>query len=101
MNDVKYKGYDCISFNIKVTMNKRWIPTFLNMLKYMETLGGLGASRLLAFYSDGDGDFRPKFESEIDFPETTLDPKTCIPNDNGYRSTRENLSGVHRIYDAG
>ena len=32
------------------------------MLKYMEQLGGLGGSRKVSFYSDGDGDFRPKFK---------------------------------------
>lgn len=42
-------------------MNERWIPHFLSMIKYMERLGGLGSSRKVSFYSDGDGDFRPKF----------------------------------------
>ena len=49
------------TFNIEVTMQKRWIPHFLSMLKYMEQLGGLGGSRQVGIYSDGDGDFRPKF----------------------------------------
>ena len=53
-------------FTIKVKMNKRWIPHFLGMLKYMQKLGGIGASRELTFYSDGDGDFNPKFEWDID-----------------------------------
>ena len=39
------------------------------MLKYMEQLGGLGGSREVCFYADGDGDFRPKFKFSIDFEE--------------------------------
>lgn len=46
-------------------MNERWIPYFLGMLKYMEHLGNIGSSRKVSIYSDGDGDFRPKFDWEI------------------------------------
>jgi hypothetical protein len=45
---------------ITVRMKERWMPHFLSMLKYMEQLGGLGGSREVSFYADGDGDFRPK-----------------------------------------
>ena len=50
------------TFTIKCQMEKRWVRHFLAMLKYMQQLGFLGSSRLVSFYSDGDGDFRPKFE---------------------------------------
>lgn len=53
-------------FTIKVKMRDRWIPHFLGMLKYMQLLGGVGASREIRFFADGDGDFRPKFEFDID-----------------------------------
>jgi hypothetical protein len=56
-------------FTITVRMKERWIPHFLSMLKYMERLGGLGGSREVSFYADGDGDFRPKFKYDIDFEE--------------------------------
>jgi hypothetical protein len=59
---VKYKGYDCTQFIIKVIMRDRWIPHFLSMLKYMQKLGCYGSSRKVTFYADGDGDFRPKFK---------------------------------------
>lgn len=49
------------TFTITCTMKDRWVPHFLGMLQYMEQLGGLGGSRKVTFYSDGDGDFRPKF----------------------------------------
>jgi hypothetical protein len=53
---------DITEFTIKCSMRSRWVPHFLAMLKYMQQLGGLGSSRMVSFYSDGDGDFRPKFE---------------------------------------
>ena len=71
---VKYKGYDCVEFNIKVTMKDRWVPYFLSMLKRMEYLGGVGSSRLVSIFSDGDGDFRPKFEWESKLLEEPFPP---------------------------
>lgn len=49
------------TFTIECTMNERWANQFISMLKYMENLGELGGSRTVSLYSDGDGDFRPKF----------------------------------------
>jgi hypothetical protein len=73
------------TFNIKVTMETRWIPVFLAMLKRMQSLGNVGASRKLTFYSDGDGDFHPKFEWD-----TTVEP------------LKEPLEPIkNSIYDAG
>jgi len=57
-----------MKFSIEVDMPDRWVPQFLGMLAYMHRLGGVGSSRLLTFYSDGDGDFRPKFEWDKDLP---------------------------------
>lgn len=57
------------TFTITVTMRKRWVPHFLGMLKRMQYLGGIGASRKVAIYSDGDGDFRPKFSWPNYLPE--------------------------------
>lgn len=54
--------HEKVTFDIKCTMSARWVPHFLAMLKYMQQLGGLGSSRKISFYSDGDGDYRPKFE---------------------------------------
>ena len=78
----KYGGYDCTQFTITVTMKDRWIPHFLAMLKYMQRLGGLGSSRMVSFYADGDGDFRPKFEWDANLPS---DAKP-IKDDNGNKS---------------
>jgi hypothetical protein len=51
----------------------------------MEQLGGLGGSRTVGIYSDGDGDFRPKFNFSMD--TAVVKPKT---DNNG-----------NRLYDAG
>lgn len=57
-----------MKFTIEVEMKDRWVPQFLGMLRYMELLGGWGGSRMVSFYSDGDGDFRPKFKWDESLP---------------------------------
>ena len=42
-----------VEFNIKVTMNERWVNDFCSMLHWMESCGKLGHSSVVAFYSDG------------------------------------------------
>ena len=74
------------TFNIEVVMDERWIDYFCSMLKYMEHCGDIGHSSLIGFYSDGDGDFRPKFKINIEFNKV-----------NGLK--KEKASSV--IYDAG
>ena len=78
-----------VTFTIECTMRERWVPYFLSMLAYMEELGNLGSSRKVALYSDGDGDFRPKFEITVD---PSLDLKKVEP--------KEDIKG-NRLYDAG
>ncbi len=56
-----------MKFTIECEMNERWVPHFLSMLLHMEHLGIIGGSREVGIYSDGDGDFRPKFRTNIDF----------------------------------
>jgi hypothetical protein len=74
-----------VQFDINVKMEERWIPYFMSMLKHMEHLGNVGSTRHVIFVSDGDGDFRPKFNTSIDY-----DIKEPI----------EDFDGI-RIYDAG
>ncbi len=59
---------DVTEFTVKCSMKPRWVPHFLAMLKYMQQLGGQGSSRMVTFYADGDGDFRPKFEWDAALP---------------------------------
>lgn len=77
---------DEVDFTIRVNMKKRWVPHFCSMLEYMQWLGSVGSSRRVSLYSDGDGDFRPKFE--IDIPYMHAKP---IDGE---------VSGNH-VYDAG
>lgn len=55
------------TFTVEVQMEERWIPHFLSMLKKMEHNGDIGHSGTIAFYADGDGDFRPKFNFSVPF----------------------------------
>lgn len=72
-------------FTIKVKMQERWIPHFMSMLKYMEHCGNSGCSREVCIYADGDGDFQPKFETDVEWEE-----KKPVRDDGG-----------NRFYDAG
>lgn len=58
-------------FYIRVRMRKEWTPVFLAFLKQMERYGNLGHSEIIGFMSDGDGEFRPKFEVSINGSSTT------------------------------
>jgi len=75
-----------MKFTIECEMGDRWVPHFLAMLKYMQFLGGIGSSRKVTFYADGDGDFRPSFV----WDEILPDAAKPISDDNG-----------NRFYDAG
>lgn len=74
----KYKEYGTeeIEFYIKCKMRRRWVPYFLGMLKKMQYLGGIGSSKMIRFLSDGDGDFRPKFEWDDRLPSDGKPRKT-------------------------
>ena len=65
-----------VKFTIECEMEERWKDYFLSFLKTMECFGQMGHSELLGFYSDGDGDFKPKF----DFKETKYTPRASIPS---------------------
>jgi hypothetical protein len=54
-------------FTIEVIMEERWIDHFMSFLKEMEKLGKVGASELIGFYADGDGDFKPQFITDIHY----------------------------------
>jgi hypothetical protein len=66
-----------VTFKIKVTMKKRWVPHFLGMLDYMRHCGSVGKTRRVTFMADGDGDFRPKFDwsNKYALAESRLDDK--------------------------
>ena len=71
-------------FFIHARMEERWIPHFIAFLKKMQENGERGHSETLAFFSDGDGDFRPQFEflvdDEIEATSRTVTPKQINPD---------------------
>lgn len=68
INKVIRGSRPCTEFTVRITMQDRWIPHFLSMLKYMEQLGNSGCSRQVAIYADGDGDFHPRFKWDESLP---------------------------------
>lgn len=61
-----------VKFTLEITMPKRWVKKFLQMLDCMRWCGRGGASRTVAFYADGDGDFRP-FDFKVNGEEVKSD----------------------------
>lgn len=84
------KSNNEVTFNVKVTMNKRWINVFCSMLKWMESCGKIGHSSTVGFYSDGDGDFRPEFEINTEFEKVE-----------GIWNKDKELPNIEVLYDAG
>lgn len=79
------------TFNIKVTMEERWINDFCSMLHWMQSCGKIGHSSITGFYVDGDGDFRPKFEIDREYDRTK-----------GYwKSDGAELPELEVLFDAG
>ena len=59
-------------FNLEITIPIRWVKKFLQMLDCMRWFSRNGASRTIAFYADGDGDFR-SFNFKLNREEVTSD----------------------------
>ncbi len=61
-----------------------------DMFDMMRKLGSLGSSRFVGYYSDGDGNFRPKpkytFSAYSNEIEEWADPRNVDPLDNGNES---------------
>lgn len=53
-----------VQLNISIILDKYFAREFISMLKRMEYNGKMGHSEYVAFYSDGDGSFRPKITIE-------------------------------------
>ena len=80
-----------MKFNIKATMNERWVNDFCSMLNYIQSCGRVGHSGVVGFYSDGDGDFRPEFKIDREYEVT-----------DGYRrEDGKQLPDLEVIFDAG
>lgn len=86
---------DVVEFDVHCKMNKAWANEFLSMLKLMENNGNAGHSGYVAIYSDGDGDFRPNFETKFNFEEKSI----CHWNNSN--SLEEVFHSFDGFYDAG
>lgn len=53
---------DVVKINVTIKVRKRWVPELLGLFHRMQNLGATGSSRMIGFYADGGGDFRPEFE---------------------------------------
>lgn len=95
-----------VEFTIKCRMKERWVPYFLAMLKRMQSNGNAGHSAIIAFYDDGDGDFRPEFKSDVDYPypvtKTSYD-WTCKKTGELHKGTNiiNNINDIEELFDAG
>jgi len=78
------------TFNINVEMEERWVDDFCSMLYWMQSCGNLGHSSLIGFYSDGDGDFRPRFDIGTEYELK-----------DGFRKDEINNCRIEVLYDAG
>ena len=51
---------------IKMKLEEECIPVFIAFLEELEYNGKIGYSEIVGIFSDGDGNFRPKFEIKGD-----------------------------------
>lgn len=64
---------------LTITLEHITIPQAIalkKMFEFMQNLGNLGGSQWVAFYSDGDGNFRPKVN--VDYPVPLPESKATI-----------------------
>jgi hypothetical protein len=57
-------------FIIECEVPESWVNDFCTMLYTMQHFGNQGSSRVVGIYSDGDGDFRPRFNIKTAYTKT-------------------------------
>ncbi len=74
---------------IEMDVKEAQALTLQAMFEYWNRLGRVGSSRFVAFYVDGDGDFRPDCEMSFSESLPSLTPKmeivAVVEDDNGNR----------------
>ena len=89
-----------MKFTIESEMEDRWVPHFMAMLKTMQYLGGVGSSRVVGLYADGDGDFRPKFKFKRPiFSQDLPEPAKPVYDDTKPKVEKDAVCDY--FYDAG
>ena len=80
---------DKIEMTIKLQVTEPQALTLQAMFEYMNQLGCAGASRYVAFYADGDGNFQPKPDITFDQPVRPLTDEmreaAIVEDDDGNR----------------
>jgi hypothetical protein len=64
-----------LEMTIKLQVTEPQALAVQAMLKCWNSLGSMGSSRYVAFYVDGDGDFKPKATWEFSKPVAELTPE--------------------------
>ena len=83
---------DSITFDVKFTIKKRWVPVFLAFLNKLFQNSMLGRSSMVGFYADGEEDF--KFKASIgdeglenikkEYGMVNWDGKTIVDTERAY-----------------
>ena len=60
-----------MKIKIEADIPDRWVNTFCSFLKDMQMFGQIGHTDRMLFVSDGDGDFKPKFDIYADYEHIT------------------------------
>lgn len=73
------KMTDVVEFTVRCRMKRGCADAFLSMLDDMYRLGRAGCSRIVSFDADGDGIYRPVFETDYEH----IPIPVCILEDDG------------------
>ncbi len=80
---------DKIEMTIKLQVTEPQALTLQAMFEYMNQLSGMGGSRYVAFFADGDGDFHPKPDITFNRPVKPLTNEmrkaAVVDDDHGHR----------------
>ena len=80
---------DKIEMTIKLQVTEPQALTLQAMFEYMNQLSGMGGSRYVAFFADGDGNFHPKSDITFDQPVRPLTDEmreaAIVEDDHGNR----------------
>ena len=62
-----------ITMTVRMQVTEAQALTLKAMFEYWNQLSGMGSSRMVGFYVDGDGNFHPKCDVELDTTIRELD----------------------------
>ena len=91
------KLHERIEMTVKMQVTPAQALTLQAMFNHWNRLAGWGSSRMIGFFVDGDGNFKPK--CEIDFSETLPElteelTKAAIVSDDGNGTLSFDFDGI-------